>query len=102
MVSTDAGVREKAGLAGRVNAAIYDPFLAAGEMRGMRRRRAGLLADAGGTVVEIGAGTGLNLAHYPAGIGELVLTEPEPGMRARLARRAAGRPGARVEPWSAD
>jgi SAM-dependent methyltransferase len=38
-------------------------------------------------VLEIGAGTGLNLAHYPDGLGELVLIEPEPAMRKRLARR---------------
>ena len=40
-----------------------------------------------GRVVEIGAGTGLNIAHYPDGIAELALFEPEPAMRRRLARR---------------
>ncbi len=53
----------------------------------MRRRRSTLLSGARGRVVEIGAGTGLNIAHYPDGIDELVLMEPEPAMRRRLARR---------------
>ena len=37
--------------------------------------------------VEIGAGTGLNVAHYPDQLHELVLVEPEPAMRERLTRR---------------
>jgi ubiquinone/menaquinone biosynthesis C-methylase UbiE len=71
----------------RIFALIYDPTLWLGEMAGMRRRRNTLLSDARGRVVEIGAGTGLNIAHYPDSIAELVLCEPEPGMRRRLARR---------------
>jgi len=71
----------------RVMAVVYDPFLWLGELAGMRRQRRRLLGDARGRVVEIGAGTGLNIAHYPDGIAELVLAEPEPTMRRRLARR---------------
>jgi ubiquinone/menaquinone biosynthesis C-methylase UbiE len=71
----------------RVFAAVYDPLLWLGENAGMRRRRSELLADAYGRVVEIGAGTGLNLAHYPEAVTELLLTEPEPGMRKKLSRR---------------
>lgn len=71
----------------RIFALVYDPLLWLGEMAGMRRRRSALLGSARGSVVEIGAGTGLNVAHYPDGITELVLAEPEPGMRRRLARR---------------
>lgn len=71
----------------RIFALAYDPLLWLGEMAGMRRRRSALLGSARGSVVEIGAGTGLNVAHYPDGIAELVLAEPEPGMRRRLARR---------------
>jgi ubiquinone/menaquinone biosynthesis C-methylase UbiE len=76
----------------RFSARIYDPVLRLGEHRGMRARRAALLADAHGRVLEIGAGTGLNLAHYPAS-AELTLTEPVAAMRARLQERvrAAGR-----------
>ena len=71
----------------QILALVYDPFLGLGEMAGMRRRRRTLLGGARGRVVEIGAGTGLNIPHYPDGIAELVLIEPEPGMRRRLARR---------------
>jgi ubiquinone/menaquinone biosynthesis C-methylase UbiE len=68
-------------------ALLYDSFLWLGEIAGMRRRRRTLLAEAHGRVVELGAGTGLNVAHYPDAVDELVLSEPEPGMRRRLARR---------------
>ena len=71
----------------RIMAILYDPFLWLGEIAGMRSMRSALVGKARGRVVEIGAGTGLNIAHYPEGIAELVLTEPEPGMRRRLARR---------------
>jgi ubiquinone/menaquinone biosynthesis C-methylase UbiE len=71
----------------RIMAILYDPFLWLGEIAGMRRRRSTLVGGAQGRVVEIGAGTGLNIAHYPDGIAELVLCEPEPGMRRRLAHR---------------
>jgi ubiquinone/menaquinone biosynthesis C-methylase UbiE len=71
----------------RIMALVYDPFLWLGELGGMRRRRRRLLCGARGRVVEIGAGTGLNIAHYPDGIAELVLAEPEQAMRRRLARR---------------
>jgi len=72
----------------RLFAAIYDPFLALGERRGTADRRAALLADLSGDVLEIGAGTGLNLKHYPVSAQALVLTEPDPGMLRRLQRRA--------------
>ncbi|QNJ92089.1 class I SAM-dependent methyltransferase [Mycolicibacterium fluoranthenivorans] len=71
----------------RIMAVLYDPFLWTGEIAGMRRRRRKLLTQAYGRVVEIGAGTGLNIAHYPDGVDELVLTEPEAGMRRKLVRR---------------
>ncbi len=71
----------------RILARLYDPTLWLGEIMGMRRRRSMLLRGARGRAVEIGAGTGLNIAHYPDGIAELVLIEPEPTMRRRLARR---------------
>ncbi len=66
---------------------MYDPVLWLGELRGMRARRARLLGEARGEVVEIGAGTGLNLGHYPAEVESLTLTEPVAEMAARLRRR---------------
>jgi ubiquinone/menaquinone biosynthesis C-methylase UbiE len=50
--------------------------------------RHGLLADAGGAVLEIGGGTGANLAHYDGQIESLVVTEPDPAMLRRLQRKA--------------
>jgi SAM-dependent methyltransferase len=73
-----------------LNAFIYDISLALSERRGMATRRGELLASARGRVLELGAGTGLNLRHYPDGV-DLVVSEPDPAMRARLERRAAGR-----------
>jgi SAM-dependent methyltransferase len=60
----------------RLMAALYGPFLWLAERLGMAARRQKLLADAYGAVLEIGAGTGLNLPHYPAGLDQLVLAEP--------------------------
>jgi ubiquinone/menaquinone biosynthesis C-methylase UbiE len=68
-------------------AAIYDPMSRASEEAGMREMRHGLLAEAGGSVLEIGAGTGANLAHYDS-VESLVFTEPEPAMLRRLQRKA--------------
>jgi ubiquinone/menaquinone biosynthesis C-methylase UbiE len=70
-----------------VFSALYDPLLWVGERAGMAKRRDHLLAGAKGRVLELGAGTGLNLPHYPEGIDELVLTEPAAPMVSRLERR---------------
>jgi SAM-dependent methyltransferase len=94
MTTTTPTAAARPSLRQRFNAAIYDPFLALGERRGAARRRAELLGDLHGRVLEIGAGTGLNLAHYPATVDELVLTEPDAGMAARLRRRVAREGGA--------
>jgi ubiquinone/menaquinone biosynthesis C-methylase UbiE len=68
--------------------ALYDPLLWIAERAGMSRRRENLLSRASGRVLELGAGTGLNLSHYPEDIEELVLTEPAAPMVSRLERRA--------------
>jgi ubiquinone/menaquinone biosynthesis C-methylase UbiE len=76
----------------RVFAAIYDRMLAGTENAGLRQMRAELLAGAAGSVLEIGAGTGLNLAHYPPSVTELTLTEPDRHMARRLRRRLEAEP----------
>jgi ubiquinone/menaquinone biosynthesis C-methylase UbiE len=73
-----------------VFATIYNPILLSGEVAGMRRMRHELLADAHGSVLEIGAGTGLNLRHYGDGVKELTITEPDGAMFAKLSKTAAG------------
>ncbi len=80
---------QKTGRWGRLFATIYDPSLWIGERAGMRRRRRELLSRATGRTLEIGSGTGLNLAHYPTHLPELIVTEPEATMRRRLTRRVA-------------
>jgi ubiquinone/menaquinone biosynthesis C-methylase UbiE len=90
-------------------AAIYDRF-----MEGMERAcgdawRTELLADLRGDVLEIGAGTGRNLEHY-RDVARLVLSEPDPHMRKKLAdqtqRLEASRsgPAKRIEvtAWGAE
>jgi ubiquinone/menaquinone biosynthesis C-methylase UbiE len=74
---------------GRIFAALYDRLSAASEEACGQEWRRHLLADLQGVVVEIGAGTGHNLAQYPATLDRLVATEPERAMRARLAARVA-------------
>jgi len=76
-------------LYGRLFAALYDRMLAGTERAGLSERRSELLSQALGRVLEIGAGTGLNLAHYPAAVEELVLAEPEEPMARRLEARLA-------------
>jgi ubiquinone/menaquinone biosynthesis C-methylase UbiE len=74
----------------RLFAALYDRVVIAGPERGgLREMRAELLAAARGRVLELGAGTGLNLAHYGKSVTDLVLTEPDPHMAKRLRARAA-------------
>jgi ubiquinone/menaquinone biosynthesis C-methylase UbiE len=81
-------------LYGRLFAALYDRAMADTEER-LAPRRAALLARAHGRVLELGAGTGVNVDLYPDTVAELVLTEPEEPMARRLERRlaATGRPG---------
>jgi ubiquinone/menaquinone biosynthesis C-methylase UbiE len=67
-----------------IMAPLYDRMSASSEEAGLGDLRQGLLADAAGRVLEIGAGTGVNLPHYGGSIESLVLTEPEPPMLRRL------------------
>ncbi len=54
--------------------------------------RARALEQASGTVLEIGAGTGLNFAHYPKAVTKVTALEPSPGMLKRAEGRVAGAP----------
>jgi SAM-dependent methyltransferase len=59
------------------------------EQRGATGHRRRLLQGLSGTVLELGAGHGLNFPHYPAGVVEVVAIEPEPTLRAAAARAEA-------------
>lgn len=63
-------------------------------MRGpeFKRLRADLLKNAQGEVLEIGLGTGLNLACYPPGIVRLRAVDPAPLLSERVAKRRAAVP----------
>lgn len=74
-----------------VFAALYDRIMRRGEERSMGRHRGTLVANARGHTLEIGAGTGANIPHYPAGIEELILAEPFEPMRRRLERKLSER-----------
>ncbi len=55
--------------------------------RQLAELRADVLSPVGGEVLEIGAGTGLNLPHYGDSVEQLVLIDPNPGMHRLLKRR---------------
>jgi ubiquinone/menaquinone biosynthesis C-methylase UbiE len=79
---------------------ILDRVMDQGVFRRVRREA---LAPVGGRVLEIGLGTGLNLAFYPEGIRRVVGVDSNPGV-ARLARQRALEHGIEVEhhPLSAE
>lgn len=74
---------------GRLWSALYDPFLKATEDAGLREMRRELLLQARGRVLELGAGTGLNLDLYPERIADLTVTEPDPHMTKQLQKKLA-------------
>jgi SAM-dependent methyltransferase len=74
---------------GRLFAAAYERGLKATEEAGLEQMRHELLAGASGRVLEIGAGTGLNLKHYTDAVTELVLAEPGPHMARKLGSHLA-------------
>jgi ubiquinone/menaquinone biosynthesis C-methylase UbiE len=78
----------------RFFAAIYDWMLSGTEKAGLSDMRAELVGQASGRTLELGAGTGLNLAHYTDAVSELVLTEPDPHMARRLRGRLEAEPPA--------
>ena len=72
---------------GRVFATVYDRAFTGVERAGFAAVRAEVASRAGGRVLEVGAGTGLNLAHYPPAVKELILAEPDRHMAGRLRRK---------------
>lgn len=71
----------------RVLAAVYDGVMRPAEhLLGIGRQRQRTVGGARGRVLEIGFGTGLNLAHYRA-VEALIAVEPDPHMRTRAQRR---------------
>src|SRR5579862_6480510 len=71
----------------RLFAFMYDRLSAKTEAAGLREVRRRLLADATGSVLEIGGGTGANLLLYGPAVESLTVTEPEQPMLRRLDRK---------------
>ena len=64
-------------------ARMYLRSAAGAEQRGATEHRRRLLEGLSGTVVEIGAGHGLNFALYPPEVTEVIAIEPEPTLRSQ-------------------
>lgn len=62
----------------------YDSMLRDAEEKCLKDWRKALLQDLSGDILELGSGTGANLAFYPNNIKSLILTEPNPHMRQQL------------------
>src|SRR5262245_50199762 len=69
-------------------AAVDARFMKVSEEACLGKWRADLLSGLSGEVLEVGAGTGATLSLYPKGVTRLVLAEPDPHMRAKLAAKA--------------
>lgn len=70
-------------------AKYYDYMLRDAEEKCLQDWRKTLLQDLSGDVIELGCGTGANLAFYPETVNRLVLAEPSPHMRRQLALKLA-------------
>jgi ubiquinone/menaquinone biosynthesis C-methylase UbiE len=72
-----------------VFARIYTKVAEIGERRGGAEHRQRLLAGLSGRVIEVGAGSGANFAHYPTTVSEVIAVEPEAYLRERAQHTAA-------------
>lgn len=70
-------------------AKTYDFAMKSTEKRCLAQWRKEILALAHGDLLEIGAGTGINLCHYPEHASSITLSEPDPQMRKQLTRKIA-------------
>ena len=99
----DRPVRIEGGAVSHARGSVHHPLFArlyarlaiAADRAGAAEHRHELLEDLSGRVVEVGAGTGANFAHYPDTVTEVLAVEPEPYMREQ-ATEAAARVGVEV------
>ena len=73
--------------------AAYDLVMSPLERRALGAQRAAVVARATGRVLDVGAGTGANLAYYdPTTVDRVDMIEPDQGMGRRLLERVAAAP----------
>lgn len=82
----------------------YNFAMASTEKRCLNQWRKELLGSASGDLLEIGAGTGVNLPHYHAKIDSIILSEPDQQMRKHLQRKIAQttNDSFTIKPWEAE
>ncbi len=71
-------------------ARFYAKMAVGAERAGAAEHRRELLSGLSGTVIEVGAGNGLNFGYYPPTVSQVLAVEPEPHLR-QLATAAAAR-----------
>jgi ubiquinone/menaquinone biosynthesis C-methylase UbiE len=71
-----------------VFARFYARFSVCMEANGTGQHRQSLLAGLTGSVLEVGAGNGLNFSHYPGTVTRVLAIEPEPHLRALAEQNA--------------
>ncbi|MFL5864549.1 MAG: class I SAM-dependent methyltransferase [Solirubrobacteraceae bacterium] len=67
-------------------ARFYHRFCGRDLGNGEDELRREMLEGVAGRVVEVGAGNGINFAHYPATAAEVIAVEPEPYLRSKARR----------------
>jgi ubiquinone/menaquinone biosynthesis C-methylase UbiE len=85
-------VRDPFGLNERAFARYYPILIGLSERAGQAERRRELIGRATGRTLELGAGGGHNLRHYPSAVTELVVTEPSPHMIKHLRAELTAQP----------
>ena len=70
---------------------LYDLNMAFFERACLRSWRRELLKHVYGEVLEVGAGTGANIDHYPDQVTRLALTEPDKDMRGLMEKKISGK-----------
>ena len=73
-------------------ARFFHRFCGRDRGKGERDLRREMLSGATGRVVEVGPGNGINFAHYPSTVTEVIAVEPEPYLRAQAQKAAETAP----------
>lgn len=79
-----------------IMAQLYDWIMKDAEAKCLHEWRDALLSSLSGTLLEIGVGTGANLAFYPQDIAHLILVEPDANMRKKLQQKCQSRSNTKI------